>query len=151
MAKKIFFTIFFAILALFTLASLSFAESNEITTKLGNEVTESMNKTERSMDDLGDKTGLDKAGKAIDNGVKDTGKMIDNGAKSVGRDMKDGMEDLVGESNKVAGRTGNYASSQIQGEVGRNGMTANAWIWIVMAVVALVIIAAVWFYAMQRD
>lgn len=33
----------------------------------------------------------------------------------------------------------------------RNGMTENAWIWIVMIVVGLIIVAIVWLYATQKD
>ena len=112
MAKKVLLTVFAIILFFLALATTGLAESN-MTTKLGNEVTSSVNKTEKSMEDLARKT----------------------------------------ENKAVAGKTGNYATGEIQtiGQQARNGMTSNAWIWIVMAVVALIIIAAVWFYATQQN
>ena len=151
MAKKMFLTIIFSVLFVLALTTLSFAESNT-TTKLGNEVTSSMNKTERKTDDLSGET--ENSGDKIKKDMKDVGNTIMDGEN----DVKEGIEDLGDEDNKdrtdnkaVAGTTGNYASGEIQDEgTGRNGMTGNAWIWIVMVVVALIIIAAVWYYATQK-
>ena len=142
MAKKVFLTIICALLFVLALTTVGFAESGNSTTKLGNEITSSMNKTQRNMDDLVDRTNLDEAGQKLKDGVRDVGNAVD-----------DGINDISKTENKaVAGTTGNFTS----GEVGttsdpvRNGMTRNAWIWIVMVVVALVIIAAVWYYATQQ-
>lgn len=131
MAKKIILSILLAVLFILGLSTICFAESENTTTTLGNEVSSSMNKTERSMDDLGEKTGMDKVGRTVE-----------NGARSVG--------------NAVAGTTREFTSGQYASNpdtnTGRNGISQNAWIWIVMIVVALIIVASVWFYAAsQRD
>ena len=146
MAKKIFLTTIATLLFILALATTGFAESN-MTTKLGNEVTSSMNKTEKSMDDLARKTDLDEAGETIKNGVTDTKDAV-----------RDGIDDLVDEDDSrtenraIAGRTGNYATGEVQTTTqARNGMTRNAWIWIVMVVVALIIVAAVWYFATQQN
>ena len=173
MAKKIFLTIISAIVFVIGLATVSFAKTGTNTTvSLGNEVSKSINKTERNMDDLVDDTGLNKAGKDIQNGVEDLGNNIRNGFDNMGRDAEDlvdanhyndtddmrntrNTDDRIDnklDNKAVAGRTGNYTAGQVQtGVTARNGMSQNAWIWIVMVVVALVIIAAVWFYAAQRQ
>ena len=150
MAKKVFLTTIFALLFILALTTMGFAESSNMTTKLGNEVTSSMNKTEKSMDDLGKKTDLDEAGQTMENGVRDTGDAIKDGMDDIGKDVE-GEGNGKSENRAVAGTTGNYGTGEIQqtGEA-RNGMTRNAWIWIVMVVVALIIIAAVWFYATQQ-
>ena len=157
MAKKIFLTTMFAVLFILALTTIGFAESSNMTTKLGNEVTSSMNKTEKGMDDLDRNNGLDEAGQALKDGVRETGNAIRNGME----DIKNGVEDLgdeednsrTTENRAVAGTTGNYTTGEIQTQTvgeNRNGMTSNAWIWIVMVVVALIIIAAVWYYATQQ-
>ena len=163
MAKKVLLTIIFTIVSILAFSTISLAKTDNTTTMLDDEVTSSMNKTERSMNDLVDKTDLDKAGKTIENGARAVGNAVNNGMDSIGR----GMENLADEDNyntrdntitdnrAVAGTTGNYTAGQI-GQVdsditGRNGMTQNAWIWIVMIVVALIIVAAVWYYAAQKD
>lgn len=157
MAKKVFFTIVFTILFVLALATNCFAESSSnSTTKLGNEVTSSMNKTEKDMDDLVDRRNLDEAGDSIKSGIKDAGNTIMDGMNDVGRDMEDlGDEDSKTRTDNraVAGTTGNFTSGEVQTDgtgSARNGMTQNAWIWIVMVVVALIIIAAVWYYAVQK-
>jgi len=162
MAKKIVLTIVFAIGFTLLFATISFAKTNNTTTTLGNEVTSSMNKTERSMSDLANESNLDHAGRAVENGARAVGNTIIDGMD----DMKKGVEDLVRDdadkndntrtdNRAVAGTTGNYTAGQIEPTetdvTGRNGMSQNAWIWIVMIVVALVIIAAVWYYAAQKD
>ena len=129
MAKKTFFLIGLALFLISIFSTVSFAKTDNtimtnITTELGDEVTSSMNKTERSMEDLIEKTNLDKVGR-------------------------------TNENRAVAGETRDYEAGQVQQQQveetsNRNGMTQNAWIWIVMAVIALVIIATVWFYAAQR-
>ena len=143
MAKKVFLTTMFAVLFILALTRIGFAESSNMTTKLGNEVTSSMNKTEKGMDDLSHNNDLDEAGQALKDGVRETGNTIRNGME----DIKNGVEDLGDEDNSrrtenkaVAGTTGNYTAGQIQADTtteSSNGMTRNAWIWIVMAVVAL--------------
>ena len=60
MSKKLFLTIISAIVFILALTTVSFAKNdNTATTTLGNEVTSSINKTERNMDDLGDEKGTD--------------------------------------------------------------------------------------------
>ena len=155
MAKKVFLTIIFTLIFVLALTTMAFAESSSnSTTKLGNEVTSSMNKTERSMDDLVDRSDLDEAGQEMTDGVRDMGNTVRDGMNDVGRGIEDlGDEDDSKTTNNraVAGTTGNFSAGQVQtdGE-NTNGMSQNAWIWIVMVVVALIIIAAVWYYATQK-
>ena len=148
MAKKIVLTIVFALTFTLALATISFAKMDNTTTTLGNEVTESMNKTEKSMTDLGNEMDLDGAGRSIENGARAIGNTINDGMNSMRNDTRS-------DNRAVAGTTGNYTAGEIgpteTESTGRNGMTQTTWIWIVMIVVALVIIAAVWYYAAQKD
>ena len=156
MAKKVFLTIIFTLIFVLALTTMAFAESSgNSTTKLGNEVTSSMNKTERSMDDLVDRSDLDEAGQEVTDGVRDMGNTVRDGINDVGRGIEDlGDEDdsKTTDNRAVAGTTGNFSAGQVQtdGE-NTNGMSRTAWIWIIMVVVALIIIAAVWYYATQKQ
>ena len=156
MAKKVFLTIIFTLIFVLALTTMAFAESSSnSTTKLGNEVTTSMDKTERSMDDLVDRSDLDEAGQEMTDGVRDMGNTVRDGINDVGRGIEDlGDEDdsRTTDNRAVAGTTGNFSAGQVQtdGE-NTNGMSRTAWIWIIMVVVALIIIAAVWYYATQKQ
>ena len=156
MAKKVFLTIIFTLIFVLALTTMAFAESSSnSTTKLGNEVTTSMDKTEKSMDDLVDRSDLDEAGQEMTDGVRDMGNTVRDGINDVGRGIEDlGDEDdsRTTDNRAVAGTTGNFSAGQFQtdGE-NTNGMSRTAWIWIIMVVVALIIIAAVWYYATQKQ
>ena len=96
--------------------------------------------------------------------MDDVGGAIGEGAKTVGNAISDGMDWMMNgneednartDNRAVAGATGNYTTAQIGQQPdttsSNNGITGNAWIWIVMVVAALVIVASVWLYASQRD
>lgn len=161
MAKKIFYSILLSMILLFTGVVFASSDSNETkSTSLGNEITSSMDRTEDRIDNLVDTDSKDKAR----NGERNMGDDIKAGAENIGNDVMDGMnnvkngvEDLMDGDNgnetrrntAVSGTTGNYnAGETIQNETG--GMSQNAWIWIILAVVAIIIIAAVWYYAAQK-
>jgi len=116
------------------------------TTSLGDEVTSSMNKTEKSMD---------AAGQAISNGAQTVGNVVEDGMDWVMNGNDNTEENTRTDNRAVAGTTGNYTTSQIGQQTdttsSSSGITGNAWIWIVMVVAALVIVASVWLYASQRD
>lgn len=159
MAKKIFYSVLLSIVLLFTGVVFASSESNEIkSTNLGNEITTSMDRTEDRIDNLVDTD----AGEKARNGERNLGDDIKAGAENIGNDVKDGVnnvkngvEDLMDGNNEngttrntaVSGTTGNYNAGET---VEAGGMSQNAWIWIILAVVAVIIIAAVWYYAAQK-
>ena len=80
-----------------------------ITTSLGDEVTSSMNKTERSMDN---------AGSAISDGARTVGNVMSDGMNYI---MSDGnTEDTRTDNRAVAGETGNYTAAQVGGQRNTN-------------------------------
>jgi gas vesicle protein len=164
MAKKIFYAGLVSIVLLFT-ANIVFASSESESTKttsLGNEVTTSIDGTEERVDNLVDNKDRtvsntqnvsENVGDTIKDGARDVGNAISNGVE----DIKDGAENLMdgnnntsskAQNNVVAGTTGNYASGE---QVTNNsGISGTAWVWIILAVIAIIIIAAVWYYAAQK-
>ena len=160
MTKKIMLTIIFSLTLLFS-ATVCFAESENKTeaTNLGNEITTSMDKTEKSIDSIGDnkKDNENNNDSKLDNvrdGVRSTVENVENGIEDAVNDVVDGARDLgndVEENNTaVAGTTSNFASGDMATTNDGTGMSGTTWLWIILAVVAIAIIAAVWYYAAQR-
>ena len=93
---------------------------------LGNQITESMNKVEKSAENL-------------TNNIKNNNMVNDmkNGIDNIGNDVKT-----------------NYDATKTSGQTTLNNMTnmtETTWIWIVLGAVGVVILATVWFYAMQNS
>lgn len=87
-----------------------------------------------------------KLGNEVTSSMNKTEKSMDD----LGRSVED--EGKTIENKAVAGMTGNFNSGEVQETISEatGGLSQNAWIWIIMIVVALVIIAAVWYYATQQ-
>lgn len=155
MKKKILVSIFFSFV-LFCCSVMCFAASkeNKVNMKgLGNEITSSINETEESIDNLVDMDTLDHAANTrnidIGNDINNVTRDIGNGVENVTEDLK---EDAKNTTNKaVSGMTGNYASGETEMATNGTGMSTTTWVWIIMAVVAVIIIASVWYYASQRN
>lgn len=120
-----------AILSLFAV-SYTFATTNAV-----NDVRNVVGGAENVIED---------AGKGIVNGVKDGMNTVKNGAKDVGNDVKNGMNDM--------GRTTNHYTATRTATTTDNGLLGNVsntvWSWLIIAIVAIVIVALVLFYANQN-
>lgn len=93
---------------------------------LGNQITESMNKVEKTAENL-------------TNNIKDNNMV---------NDMKNGI------NNMGNGIRTDYDATKTSAQTTVNNMTdmtATTWIWIILGVVGVVILATVWFYAMQNS
>ena len=145
MKNKIIFSILVSIILAFTsIICFAASDENKITMKgLGNEITSSINETEKSIDNLVYMDTFDHASetRTTDNSIMDN---MGNAVEGLGNDIEN-------TTNKaVAGTTGNYYAGETMTTNG-NGMSATTWIWIVLAIVAVIIIASVWYYASQRN
>ena len=121
-----------AILSLFAV-SYTFATTNAV-----NDVRNVVGGAENVIED---------AGKGIVNGVKDGMNTVKNGAKDVGNDVKNGMNDM--------GRTTNNYTATRTATTTDNGLLGNVsntvWSWLIIAIVSIVIVALVLFYAYHND
>ena len=71
---------------------------------------------------------------------------VKNGAKDVGNDVKNGMNDMGRTTNNyTATRTATTADNGLLGNVSN-----TVWSWLIIAIVAIVIVALVLFYANQN-
>ena len=157
MKKKILFSVLFSIVLILS-SVVCFAANNENKTTmkgLGNEITSSINETEKSIDNLVDVDTLDHASRTRtsdkDNSL-DMGNTVGNTMENAVKNTADNFgNDVKNTTNKtVAGVTGNYAAGEVVTTDG-NGMSTTTWIWIILAIVAVIIIASVWYYASQRN
>ena len=138
MTKK-FLTCSIIMILLFLSTSFCFAaEDNKDNNKsdLGSELTDSMNKIEKTADDLLTDNDNDEgtaAGAITDDRIDD--------------DMNNDMMDNDRNNN------GNYDATRTSTDTDlMNGTTMDGttWVWIILAVVGVVILATIWVYAMQN-
>ena len=137
MGKKILTSGIIAIILFFTTAFCYATEgedkSNSNTMNLGDQITESMNKVEKSAENL---TNDVKNNNAVENTMNNVKNTVNGAMNTIDNKMN---------SNYNTTRT------NLDTEYSNNEMTETTWIWIVLAVVGIVILATVWFYAMQNS
>lgn len=148
MTKKTIIAIFtICILSLFCTIN-SFA-AGENTVNLGNTISETMNKTERSMENVKDNVWNNNTM----NNMKQT---VDNGINHVENGTKEAKNAIVNTTRWDNNRTDNYNAVRTERATDLTGttafgMTTTTWMWIVLAVSAVIIISAVWYYATQNN
>ena len=98
--------------------------------------------------------GADKIENSIENGAKDVSNMAKDGTRSVentGNDLTKSTENGMDNSkNAIVGETTNVTSGETT-ESADSGMSLKTWVWIIIAVIAVLIIAAVWYYAANKE
>lgn len=134
MAKKIFTCL--AVIILSLCCSVCFAaegnnsdSSKDSNVNLGEEITDSLNKTGESI------------------------KNVTNDAMNTGRN--DSKNNNNNNDNNFRNSGTNYNATRTSVEdtttVGTTNLSTTTWIWIIMAVVAIIIVAMVWYYAVQDN
>ena len=114
------------------------------TINLGNEITESLDKAGQSARNVTDNVF---SGNMV-NDAKDTVKDSENGVKTGMDDAKNGVVNMTGTN------AGDYNATRTTTEgtaVGTGTMSTTTWMWIILAVAAIIIIAAIWYYATQNN
>lgn len=145
MTKKILIvTLVSAILSL--CCGFCFAASAEAdTVNLGNEVSSSLHKGANSVGNVAnDMVG---AGKSMVNGVSDAITRMGDDNKNNNKDDNMGMW-----NNSGTATTDGYSTTRTttEGTQTTSGtMSTTTWMWIIFAVAAVIIVAAIWYYAMQ--
>ncbi len=134
MNKKIITTGIIAIILFFSTAfcyATEQATSNSQNMNLGNEITESMNKVEKSASDLTNNVRNSNMVKGIEGAMDENADRTDN--NGIRTDYNATRTSLNSEFNT------------------ETTMTETTWIWVILGVVGVVILATVWFYAMQNS
>ena len=127
------------IISLILAICIIFATSFVFANNAGTETEQSLNKTGESV-----KNVMDNAGNMVRDGVGH----IENGIEDLGNTFSAGAARTPSNNDN----TRNYTTARTSnGTATFAGMTANTWIWFVMAIAAVAIVALVWYYAMQND
>ena len=129
MYKKVFLT--FVLFLLISLFSFSICLANEqMLNDAANNVKDSINKSENS----------------IENGAKD----ISDKAKNMTKDAENKMQNMENDMMNNNTYTSTRTATNID-EPNYMGMSATSWTWLIVGIVAIAIIALIWYYAIQSN
>lgn len=129
MAKKIFVSL--AIIILSLCCSVCFAADDDSNVNLGEEITDSLDKTGDSVRNVADD---------VMNGVD--GNNNNNNRNTANRNNYT--------DNNVFTEGYNAVRTSVD-DVATGNMSTTTWIWIILAVAAIIIVAMVWYYAVQNN
>ena len=161
-----------AIIILSLCCTICFAAENGNNINLGNEIMKSIDKTENSMKNVVSGNVI----KDTENMMRDGANTIKNGVDNVENDVSDigstvtdnnrdmnengqnrNDEEDNNNENAVMGtnNNGGYNTTRTSADQTLNGgintMTATTWMWIILIVAAVTIMAAIWYYATQDN
>lgn len=143
MKKKLFITAI--VLAIFTFAFIPNAFANTGMDNAVNGIRNFVGGTENVMEN---------AGKGVVNGVKDGVNAVGNGA----RDVANGIDNGMNRDNRTSDMTpnnGGYTATRTSADTGATGLFGNVsndiWTWMVLAIVGIIIVALVMYYAKQNN
>lgn len=133
MAKKV--LISFAMIILCLCCSVCFAAQENSNVNLGEEITDSLDKTGDSVRNVADD---------VMNGVNGNTRNNRNNNNNNYDTRNNNMDNNVFTNGYNAVRTS-------VDDVATGNMSTTTWIWIILAVAAIIIVAMVWYYAVQDN
>ena len=144
MKKKLFITAI--VLAIFTFAFIPNAFENTDMDNAVNGIRNFVGGAENVMED---------AGKSVVNGVKDGANAVGNGARDVANGIDNGMNRDNRTSSMTTDNNGGYTATRTSADTGATGLFGNVsndvWTWMVLAIVGIIIVALVMYYAKQNN
>lgn len=109
---------------------------------LGTEIQNSANKTQ---------TTIQNAGQGIKNVASDIGNGVQHAVQGIGNGMQDGLN-TTNNKDGIGVSTGNYATARTSTDkITGTTMTNTAWIWLILGIVGVVIVALTWYYVSQNN
>lgn len=120
-----------------------FANTN---TNLGTEVKDSADKS---------KTTLQNAGEGIKNIASDIGSGVQGATTSITQGVQNMFDGHNGTTNRTDGigtTNGNYTAARTSTDrLTGTTMTNTAWVWLILGIVGVVIVALTWYYVTQNN
>ena len=97
---------------------------------------------EKAADDVRNVVG------GVENTVENAVRDVSNVSKDVTGSVENGMNS---DTHNSMSRTNNYNTTRVATGSSNmsGGMSASAWTWLILGIVAIAIIAVVWYYSMQ--
>ena len=158
MKKKLLIISLISIISIM-ISTYVFAENNDTNT-LGEEIQDSSEKVENTIEDAGNsiKNGVENAGEAAGDMVEGAGNAAGDMMNGAGNTVNSMMNGVSNTTNTIVDDTTNtanngYNTARTTTEDTTTGFmdTANTWMWITLAIVAVAIIGLVWYYAAQTN
>ena len=118
-------------------ATICFADDN--TVNLKDQINNSLNKTENTTQN-------------IVNDAKQAGNEVMQGAKDAGNMVKDGFDKTGNMINNTVQSGYNTTRTSVGEAYNNDGfMSSTTWMWVIVGVASVIIIAAIWYYAIQES
>jgi hypothetical protein len=149
MKNKIFTAIL--LISLLLLSSICFASDTQLAA-LGNELHDSADKTKDSMQNVG--KGLENLTNGVGGAMHNVGQGIQNTASTIGNGVQNaftGMDNRNGLGTLTATDNGGYTATRLSTDAGANLMSNTAFIWLIMGIVGVIIVALTWYYVSQNN
>lgn len=133
---------------------LSFAaeENDQKSINLGNEITKSIDKTGSSFENMTNDVFSGNVVNDMRNGVDNITDMgrtendkTDNTRTDINTTNNNGM------MNTARNGMYNTVRTTAEGTTNMSTMSTTTWMWIILAVAAIIIVAAIWYYATQNN
>ena len=141
MKKKLFITAI--ILAFFSLFFVSFSSANTNMDNAVNSIRNFVGGTENMVENVG---------QDVANGVKNGMNTVENGSEKMTNGMENAMNNMG--TSYMNGNNG-YTATRTSTDTGSTGIfgnvTNNVWTWAILAVVGIVIVSLVMYYAKQSN
>ena len=144
MAKKIFVSL--AIIMLSLCCGVCFAAENNSNVNLGEQITDSLDKAGNSMRNVADDV-MDGMG-TRDNRNNDS---YNNNTNNNRNNNNNTMDNRTGYTNGNGFTQGYNAVRTSVDDMTTGNMSTTTWVWIILAVAAIVIVAMIWYYAVQGN
>ena len=155
-----------AIMILSLCCTICFANEKGNNINLGNEIMRSIDKTGNSMKNVVSGNVIKDTGNMVNNEInmiKDGVNYVEDGMRDTGDNARDGVNNaentMRNDNNNTTGVVGrndgdyNVTRTSVDQTLngGINTMTATTWMWIILIVAAVTIMAAIWYYATQEN
>ncbi len=144
--NKKFLTSFLVFIVVLLISATCFATN----TDLGTEMQDSANKAGESMQNAGN--GMMNMANDIGNGIQDMAEGIGNGIRDTAQGIGAGVEDMFDGDDMNTTTGTNYNATRTSADVtGTTGMANTAWIWLILGITGIVIVALTWYYVSQDN
>ena len=100
----------------------------------------------------GAENAIENGAKDISNTTKNATNSMENAGNNIGHDAKNTMNTVTNNNHKATTNTNNYNATRTSasGDTTLLGMNSTAWIWLVLGIATIAIIALVWYYSKQN-
>ena len=116
-------------------------------TNAGTEAKDSLQKSETTLENMGN--GIKNIAQDVGNGIQGAAGSVGNSVKN----MTDGNHNNTTNNARTTTTTGTgtdgYTATRTNANAG--GMTNTAWIWLILGIVGIVIVAMTWYYVSQDN